>query len=608
MNIARKFLAKLRGAKAGPAFNQTLAIALTVAATATTPTPPDPAKLKAALESLNARARKRQTEWDAEETALRNEYMAAGGKLPPEKVSSWMLGPRPVAHYGAAAGGRVAARFDTALTTEDNREHWAMADALAADAQANPMVRYVLRNRARYEVQNNGYARGIGKTIVNDTIGRGPRLHIDDDRLTPEVRGDIERKFHAWCKAVKLATKLRVMRQAEYQDGEVFAEKITNPGLKHPVKLDLRPIEADQVRFVDIGLLTVPSVDGIRFDEFGNPVEYHVLRVHPGYWSYATGYVGMPWEYDKWDAQFIIHNFTPERPGQHRGIPEILTALPLLAVRRRLITAILDALETAADFSVVLETEMGADNEATPLMPVGDHVPLERRMGVALPAGYKATQIKPEQPTQTFESLDKRIIAEIGRGMNVPYVVAACDSSDSNFASGRLDYSIYYTGIDIRRATTGDDTLDGLFIEWVREAVLLKDQNGPYVPKEVSKIIDDLEFSWYWDGHEMGNPVQLAQAREIDLAIGATTLAELYAKKGQDCRKALIAYARTLGLKDDGNGTALEKVQAMIRSRIFTTRGNPPLMEADLEERELGLTPQAPVPGAAQDGGKRNAA
>ncbi len=271
--------------------------------------------------------------------------------------------------------------------------------------------------------------------------------------------------------------------------------------------------------------------------------DYAILRVHPGYWSYATGYVGMPWEYDVWDADFIIHNFTPERPGQHRGTPEILTALPLLAIRRRLITAILDALETAADHAIVLETEMGADSESTPLMPVGDHVPLERRMGVALPAGYTAKQIKPEQPQQAFEALDRRIIAEIGRGMNVPFVVAACDSSGSNFASGRLDYSIYYTGIDIERGTISEETLEPLFVNFVREGALVKDGKSTYVPREVAAIIDDLEFTFHWDGHEMGNPVQLAQARELDLATGSKTLPEIWAEKGRDWRKAMIANA-----------------------------------------------------------------
>ena len=172
------------------------------------------AKVAAALDALNAKANRRRSEWEAEAKSLQREYVAAGGSLPAESVSDWLMGPRPTASFSAQRGGGIAARYDTALTTTDNRAHWAMADALAADAQANPMVRYVLRNRARYEVQNNGYARGIGKTIVNDTIGRGPRLHIDDERLDPEVRSDVERKFHAWAKAVKLATKMRVMRQA----------------------------------------------------------------------------------------------------------------------------------------------------------------------------------------------------------------------------------------------------------------------------------------------------------------------------------------------------------------------------------------------------------
>lgn len=568
------------------------------------------AQVDAALKLLNARAHQRQEEYDGEFRKLSEEYLSAGGSLPPQQVSEYLMGPRPVVSFGVGSSGSIKARYDTALTTDDNRNHWAMADALAADAQANPGVRYVLRNRARYEVQNNGYARGIGKTIVNDTVGRGPNLHIDDERLTPEIREDVSRKFKAWSKAVKLAQKLRTMRQSEYQDGEVFAEMITNPALKNPVKLDLRPIEGDQVRFVDITLLTVPSVDGIRFDAFGNPIAYHILRVHPGQWSYMTGYVGMPWEYDVWDAEFIIHNFTPERPDQHRGVPEILTALPLLAIRRRLITAILDALETAANFSVVLETEMGADSEDTALMPVGDNVPLARNSGMALPAGYKATTINPNQPQQHFDALDKRIIAEIGRGMNVPYNVAALDSSDSNFASGRLDYSVYYTGIDIKRATIADETVGRLFVEFVKEGSMVKVAKGAtYIPKEVAAIIDDLEYTFHWDGHEMGNPTQLATAKEILLAIGATTLPEIYAKDGKDWRKMLISGAHSLGLKDDENGKALDKMQAMIRSRIFTTKGLPPMIERDLEEKELGLTPQQDAQqNAPQNQGAANAA
>ena len=63
----------------------------------------------------------------------------------------------------------IMARFDAAQTTKDNARHWAAAEFLSADAEADPAVRKTLRTRARYEVQNNSYARGIVSTIANDT-------------------------------------------------------------------------------------------------------------------------------------------------------------------------------------------------------------------------------------------------------------------------------------------------------------------------------------------------------------------------------------------------------------------------------------------------------
>ena len=71
---------------------------------------------------------------------------------------------------------RVRGRYDAAATTEENRRHWANADLLSADASANPRVRSILRSRARYEVANNSYARGIVSTLANDCIGTGPPI------------------------------------------------------------------------------------------------------------------------------------------------------------------------------------------------------------------------------------------------------------------------------------------------------------------------------------------------------------------------------------------------------------------------------------------------
>ena len=72
----------------------------------------------------------------------------------------------------------VRAKYDAAQTTPDNRRHWANADSLSPNAALTPQVRRTLRNRARYEVANNSYAKGIVLTLANDTIGTGPRLQM----------------------------------------------------------------------------------------------------------------------------------------------------------------------------------------------------------------------------------------------------------------------------------------------------------------------------------------------------------------------------------------------------------------------------------------------
>ena len=178
----------------------------------------------------------------------------------------------------------VRARFDAAQTTPDNRKHWSNADPLSADAAASPEVRRTLRNRARYEVANNSYARGIVLTLANDVIGTGARLQMLAD--SAEANRTIEAEFSRWAKAVGLPEKLRTMRQARAQDGEAFALLFNNGKLDSPVKLDLRLIEADQVTTPNPSVPPTNVVDGIIFDEFGNPVEYQVLKVHPGNYIY----------------------------------------------------------------------------------------------------------------------------------------------------------------------------------------------------------------------------------------------------------------------------------------------------------------------------------
>jgi lambda family phage portal protein len=438
----------------------------------------------------------------------------------------------------------LRARYDAAMTTEDNRRHWAAADGLSARAANSPQVRRILRNRARYEVANNSYARGIVLTLANDTIGTGPRLQM----LTAnaEVNRRIEQEFSGWAKAVNLAEKLRTMRMARAQDGEAFAILTSNPRLPTPVKLDLRLVEADQVTTPDLGTLSVNAVDGIVFDAFGNPVEYHVLPNHPG-----DAGVGWSLQYDRVPAESMIHWFRVDRPGQVRGIPDIMPALPLFAQLRRFTLAVLAAAETAADFAGILYTDAPPGGEAEAAEPF-EPIELEQRALITMPGGWKMSQLQAEQPSTTYAEFKHEILNEIARCLSMPFNIAAGNSSGYNYASGRLDHQTYYKSLRVEQAHLETVVLDRVLAAWLDEAVLIRE----LWPEELGPMLE-WPHQWFWDGQEHVDPAKEASAQATRLASHTTTLAHEYARQGRDWEEALrqrakeLALMRELGLTPD---------------------------------------------------------
>jgi len=440
----------------------------------------------------------------------------------------WPFGKRQSRNARAVAK-LIRARFDAAVTNAENARHWANADGLSADAAASADVRQTLRNRARYEVANNSYAKGIVLTLANDCVGTGPRLQL----LTEdgEVNRKVEQAFAGWAAAVGLAEKLRTMRMAKSTDGEAFAVLTANPEAASPVKLDVKLIEADRVTTPDLKLPAGNAVDGIEFDPYGNPRAYLVLREHPGGTSLTTFN-----SYDRIAAEGMIHWFRADRPGQHRGIPELTPALPLFAQLRRYTLAVLGAAETAADFAAVLFTDAPASGEAAAVEPM-DVVELEKRMATVLPDGWKLGQIKAEQPGTSYGEFKREILNEIARCLNMPFNVAAGNSAGYNYASGRLDHQTYFKSIRVEQAHLNAVVLDRILAAWLAEAELLTE--FAYL-----RGLSDVPHQWFWDGTEHVDPAKEASAQQMRLQNNTTTLADEYAKQGKDWETQLRQRAK----------------------------------------------------------------
>jgi lambda family phage portal protein len=431
---------------------------------------------------------------------------------------------------------RLLAKYDAANTTLDNIKHWSRADGLSASAANSPEVRRTLRNRSRYEVANNSYARGITLTLANDVVGTGPRLQM----LTadPNANRVVEREFMAWVDAVGLPEKLRTMRLARVSDGESFGLLTSNRRIDTPVKLDVRLIEADQVASPTLALDTPRYLDGIQFDTDGNAISYDVLREHPGDVTFSVDE-----EFDTIPAAAVLHYFRCDRPGQIRGIPDITSALPLFAQLRRFTLAVLAAAETAADFAGILYTDAPAGGEADAAEPF-EPIELEKRMLLTMPGGWKMAQMKSEQPSTTFAEFKKEILNEIARCLNMPFNVAAGNSSGYNYASGRLDHQTYFKSIRVEQTQLARVVLDRILIAWLREAILIEG----YLPNSLRSLDSTFEHQWFWDGHEHVDPAKEANAQKIRLANHTTTLAIEFARQGRDWETELKQRAKELTL------------------------------------------------------------
>ena len=440
------------------------------------------------------------------------------------------------------SGRMVRARFDAAQTTHDNRRHWAAAECLSADAEASPSVRQTLRNRARYEISNNSYAKGIVLTLANDTIGTGPRLQM----LTEydELNRLIERDFMMWSAAVRLPEKLRTMRMARCQDGEAFAIMGTNPQVPHEIQLDLMLVETDQITS-GFGLsLNEHEVDGIIMDDFGNPDSYRLLKYHPGgtQFSRFDDALMIP-------AKSMLHCFRMDRPGQHRGIPELTPALPIFSQLRRFTLAVLSAAEAAADFAGILYTDAPANGEADDVDPMA-MVELERNMLLTMPGGWKMAQLDPKQPATTYAEYVDKLIDEAVRCIVMPAIIAKGSAAGSNYSSARLDIQQYFRYLRVDQSFIASSVLDRVLAAWLREFFLL------HSPDDFAIRYPLPHHTWFWDGGAIIDPYKESKALEVRLKNHVSTLASEFALMGRDWETELRQLAREkklmqeLGLND----------------------------------------------------------
>lgn len=435
----------------------------------------------------------------------------------------------------------IDATYDAAGTSTEYSNYWAPADGLDADSANSFAVRQTLVKRSRYDIGNNGYSDGIAQTYATDLIGRGPSLRMQTG--SEGFNRMVELAWFEWCKAVSFRRKLWCIAHAKHQDGEGLGVLRRNSKLKHKVKLDwcLHETEQCQTPYLQFG--KAGQIDGIKFDEFGNPTFYEFLKYHPGSnQTFAN-------EYGKVEtvpAAFVTHWFKLRRPGQHRGVPECASTLNLGAASRRWREATVAAAELVADYTLFIKTAFEPEEMDNPTAM--STLDVQKRMITALPAGHDAFQPKAEQPTAGHSEFNKSLINEQARPKSMPYNKAACDSSSYNYASGRLDHQTYYGQLDVDRDDCNDCVLDPMFAVWFDYAVMAYGWLGgnPDAISDKAKA-----HTWDWTKHQVADIESEANASDKNLKNGTSSIAAEHIARGLDPEDELQKTAEYNGVTTD---------------------------------------------------------
>jgi lambda family phage portal protein len=452
---------------------------------------------------------------------------------------SALLVPLHPANKFATARRRLSASYENARTTNNNRESWRYASNASPTTVLAPLNRYNLRARARYEVENAPYAAGMVQTVGTYVVGTGPRLQFTSDDAA--LNDAVVKAWSAWAEEIDLALKLRIMTMARVVDGESFGLLVDDDLVRDRVKMNLRVIECDRVMDPSAhGSSDPKNIDGVIVNESGTVTGYQIMKRHPGDPLGAGMY---PSNYLDYPAGEVVHLFNPSRAEQHRGVSELAPALHLYAKLRSYSNAVLAAAIVAAKHPMVIETDLpNADGTADTSIEAMDIIPIpEESQAMTLPMGWKLAQMKPEQPTTTFDAFVKTTLQEAARVLQMPFGVACGNSSGYNYSSGQLDHQVYNKSIEIDRYQLDTSCNMRIWREWLREASL--------IPAYLPAVTDDtVRVQFQWDGREHADPVKAANAQAQRLENNTTTLAHEFAQQGRDWETELRQRAKELAL------------------------------------------------------------
>ena len=369
--------------------------------------------------------------------------------------------------------------YEGASTTKKTLKNW-FASLNNSDKDDLPALK-LLRARSRDLYRNEPLVTGAIETNLDSVVGAGLKVQSQIDyeyigiseEKAIEWENAAEREFNFWANSVNADASRKknffelqaVALASALLSGDVF---VILPGIKRdfwPYETTISLIEADRVCNEGDVLDTEELAGGIKTSAYGEVVEYHILKSHPGGLSQEKEWIKFP-AWGESGRKNVIHLFRQIRPGQRRGVPYLAPVLKHLKVLGDYTDAELTAALVSALFTVFIKNEnpeMLFDNEGELKLGAGAIVGLNPMESIEI--------ADPKRPNSAYDAFIKSIIEQIGVGLNLPYEILM-KHFESSYTAARASFLEAWRTFKSRRTWFVNGFCQPIYEAVITEAVL----------------------------------------------------------------------------------------------------------------------------------------
>ena len=454
----------------------------------------------------------------------------------------WAIAPRWMAKRTyARVKGQLAHRMLLASSTDTPYRHWR---TVAVSPNAMIDERSKIAARATLFYHDNPFVRSAVDICVDKITGASPQATTNDDSFNKSA----EDYFNRWAEVAdyygqySFAEIERTITLKPYLDGGCFVRKIIRDDIKFPFSLEV--LEYNRLAPSGSPKGNNFIYNGAEIDtNSGRIVAYHFYKFDPNdqsLYRYNNRITRVP-------VEQLYHISSYRRPGQILGLPILTPSIPFAGHLNEILEAELLAKKVEAFLAVFIKESdsytrfnMLQTNE----MSGKKEIELTPGMVEHLLPGEELQVVDPKRPGSNFKDFFGMVLQGIGRPLGLSKEQISGDKSETNYSSARHSELELRERIIIARESNLRNFLAPLWREVVTYGIDFGQIKKP--PDYSSNRDAYLKHRWIFRGFAWVDPLKEAKAKQQELIMGLTTLADEASSRGKDWEELIKQRAKEI--------------------------------------------------------------